>query len=55
MTAPSIIHTFDGDMIGPLLLAFLTTAFFGETWFRGNSKASKWPFQPGLAPTKCTK
>lgn len=28
MTAPSIIHTFDGDMIGPLLLAFLTTAFF---------------------------
>ena len=28
MTTPSIVHTFDGDMIGPLLLAFLTTAFF---------------------------
>ena len=28
MTSPSIIHAYDGAMVGPLLLAFLTTAFF---------------------------
>ena len=28
MTSPSIIHAYDGAMVGPLLFAFLTTAFF---------------------------